>query len=258
MPEEAITHTIDFNKSEQYILSIRLSTDGFSFSIYNPIRDSFILSHQREIKPELSFTANLKEAFKELDFLGYLYKEVNVLWTTKRYTLLPIELFAEDHADTCFYYNFSPKENEIILHDALPKNGAVVLFAMDKSLHVFLSEKYNSIQFSSSLKAPAEHFAVRSRIGSDRKIYMHLYTKGIELYGYERGHLMLLNYYACEQTSDRAYFLLYAWKQLGMDQLKDELYVFGEASNKEELIEELQRFIQHIVRLNLPTELNKP
>ena len=30
---------IDFTKSKQYTLSIRLSTDGFSFSIYNPIHD---------------------------------------------------------------------------------------------------------------------------------------------------------------------------------------------------------------------------
>ena len=30
---------IDFTKSKQYTLSIRISTDGFSFSIYNPIHD---------------------------------------------------------------------------------------------------------------------------------------------------------------------------------------------------------------------------
>ena len=31
--------TTDFNKSEQYTLSIRLSTDGFSFSVFNPLGD---------------------------------------------------------------------------------------------------------------------------------------------------------------------------------------------------------------------------
>ncbi|WP_277112433.1 DUF3822 family protein, partial [Bacteroides stercorirosoris] len=29
--------TIDFSRSEQYTLSIRLSADGFSFSVFNPL-----------------------------------------------------------------------------------------------------------------------------------------------------------------------------------------------------------------------------
>ncbi|WP_349832949.1 DUF3822 family protein, partial [Bacteroides fragilis] len=39
MPDRAIAETIDFGKSEQYTLSIRLSTDGFSFSVFNPLGD---------------------------------------------------------------------------------------------------------------------------------------------------------------------------------------------------------------------------
>ena len=35
-----MTERIDFTKSEQYTLSIRLSADGFSFSIYNPLTDN--------------------------------------------------------------------------------------------------------------------------------------------------------------------------------------------------------------------------
>ena len=39
---------IDFNKSEQYILSIRLSTDGFSFSIYHPQQSEEYISVPRQ------------------------------------------------------------------------------------------------------------------------------------------------------------------------------------------------------------------
>ena len=50
---------IDFTKSKQYTLSIRLSTDGFSFSIYNPIHDDSLSIIEKEIEPSLSLTANL-------------------------------------------------------------------------------------------------------------------------------------------------------------------------------------------------------
>ena len=51
---------IDFTKSKQYTLSIRLSTDGFSFSIYNPIHDNSQSLFEKEVDTSLSLTANLK------------------------------------------------------------------------------------------------------------------------------------------------------------------------------------------------------
>ena len=55
---------IDFTKSKQYTLSIRLSTDGFSFSIYNPIHDDSFSVIEKEIDTSLSLTANLKAVFR--------------------------------------------------------------------------------------------------------------------------------------------------------------------------------------------------
>lgn len=256
MPEEAITDKIDFNKSEQYILSIRLSTDGFSFSIYNPIRDSFVLTRYQETETGLSITANMRKAFKELDFLSYTYKQTNVVLVNKRFTLIPLELFVADQAATYFYYNFSPKENETVLYDILPRSGAAILYAIDKSLYQLLREQYQKVQFHSSVTAMAEHFAVKSRLGSDKKMYVHLRNELIEVYAYERGHLMLLNTYTCGNKADRMYYMLYAWKQLAMNQLTDELCLMGNDDDKAELTEEAGRFIQHVTSLHSVPEFN--
>ena len=103
MPDRAIAETIDFGKSEQYTLSIRLSTDGFSFSIYNPIHDSSLSFFEKEVEASLSLTANLKQAFRELDFLNHTYKRVNILMASRRieayiFLLLPNLLFAEKYS----------------------------------------------------------------------------------------------------------------------------------------------------------------
>ena len=65
---------IDFNKSEQYILSIRLSTDGFSFSIFNPLGEGRFSFHKHGVDDSLSLTANLKQAFRETDWLKNPFK----------------------------------------------------------------------------------------------------------------------------------------------------------------------------------------
>ena len=90
---------IDFSQSEQYTLSIRLSTDGFSFSIYNPIHDDSLSIIEKEINASSSLTANLKTLFHESDFLNHPYKRVNIMMAGKRFTIAPLELFEEEQAE---------------------------------------------------------------------------------------------------------------------------------------------------------------
>ena len=57
--------TFDFTKSEKYILSIRLSTDGFSFSVFNPEGEKDFIITPYSINKNYSMTANVKELFEE-------------------------------------------------------------------------------------------------------------------------------------------------------------------------------------------------
>lgn len=246
MLEKAIVDKLDPNKSKEYILSIRLGTDGFSFSVYNPIRDCILLSQQRDIKEELTLTTNLKEAFRDLDYLSYTYKQVNVTYVNRRFTLVPLELFEEEAVETYFSYNYSSKDNEIVLYNTLNRSGVVVLYGMDRSLHRFLCEHYPQIEFCSFVTPRAEHLALNSRLGSAKKMYAYVHAEFIELYAYERGHLLLLNSFDCKQTPDRMYYILYAWKQLAMDQQTDEL-ILANIEEEHELPKELKRFIQHVL-----------
>ena len=129
---------IDFTKSKQYTLSIRLSTDGFSFSIYNPIHDDSFSVIEKEIDTSLSLTANLKAVFHESDFLGHSYKRVNIMLASKRFTIVPLDLFEEEQADLLFYHNHQKRENETVIYNILKKNNVVIVFGIDRSAYSFL------------------------------------------------------------------------------------------------------------------------
>ena len=66
--------TIDFSKSEQYTLSIRLSADGFSFSVFNPLNEGELFFFDRKVEESLSLTANLKRTFREVEWLKHPYR----------------------------------------------------------------------------------------------------------------------------------------------------------------------------------------
>ncbi|NDV66436.1 DUF3822 family protein [Bacteroides sp. 224] len=245
MPERATLET----------LSIRLSADGFSFSIYNPISDNSIHYFDYKVDQALSLAANLKQAFKELDFLSRAYKRVNVIVVSKRFTLIPLELFDDEMAETLFYYNHPVWDNEKVLYNILRKYGTVILFAFDKSVYTSIGEHYPDTKFYSQSSSLIEYFSMKSRSGNTKKMYVYVHQNFIDVYCFERGQLLLVNSFTCKQTEDRIYYLLYVWKQLNMDQLRDELNLTGELPDKEQLIKGLQRFVQQVFVINPSADL---
>lgn len=100
---------IDFNKSEQYILSIRLSTDGFSFSIYHPQQSEEVYFSSSPVNTQRSMAANVKAYLTETEELKHRFKQVNILIHTSRYTTLPLELYEDEQTDLLFYQNLPHK-----------------------------------------------------------------------------------------------------------------------------------------------------
>ena len=248
--------TVNFAKSEQYTLSFRLGTDGFSFSIYNPIQENSLSVLEKEIDMSLSLTANLKSSFRELEFLTYSYKRVNVMITGKRFTIIPLELFEDEQAEIIFHHNHPKRENEIILYNVLKKNSIVVIFGIDKSAYSFLLEQYPDARFYSQSSPLIDLFSTKSRLGNSRKMYASLRPDAIDLYCFERGHLLLANSFECAHIQDRIYYLLYTWKQLGFDQERDELHLTGVLADKEVLIKELKKYILQVFITNPATNID--
>ena len=247
---------IDFTKSKQYTLSIRLSTDGFSFSIYNPIHDDSFSVIEKEIDTSLSLTANLKAVFHELDFLGHSYKRVNIMLASKRFTIVPLDLFEEEQADLLFYHNHQKRENETVIYNILKKNNVVIVFGIDRSAYSFLTEQYPEARFYSQSTPLIEYFSVKSRLGNSKKMYVSVREEGIDIYCFERGHLLLANSFECFHTEYRIYYLLYAWKQLEFNQERDELHLTGTLPDKEILMNELRKFILQVFIMNPATNID--
>lgn len=241
---------MDFSKSEQYTLSIRLSTDGFCFSVFNPLDNGNLSIFDRSVEESLSLTANLKQTFRELEWLHNPFYNVHVLMADKRYTFIPLESFEDEQVETVFYHNHPKRENEIVQYNILHRDNIVVLFGMDKSAHAFLREQYPGVKFYSQTSPLIEYFSAKSRLGNSRKMYVHFRKESADIYSFERGHLLLANSFDCKETADRLYYLLYIWKQLGLEQERDELHLTGDLTDKETLLSELRKFIRQVFIMN--------
>jgi hypothetical protein len=242
--------SIDFSKSEQYTLSIRLGTDGFSFSLFDALSDGESWIADRAVDVSTSLLVNLKQTVREEKWLSNPFRKVYVLIDDSRFTMLPLELFEDEQAEAFFHQNFAPVSNEVVRYQLLHRSNVVVLFGVDKSLLTYLEAQFHEVNIRSQAAMLMEYFSQKSTLGNNRKLYAYIHSAKLDVYCYERRRLLLANSFDCRLTPDRMYYLLYVWNQLGFDQERDELNLCGELTDKDALLNGLKKYVRQVFVLN--------
>lgn len=238
---------IDFTHSERYVLSLRLDTDGFAFAVTDPsVREAETWHADWAVDESLSLTANLKQAFAGKAELSRPYRRVNVLLATRRFTLMPLELFEDEQADAVFHYNHPRWENEEVRYNVLHSNNLVVLFGIDQSVTDWMCGRQPDVRFYAQVSPLLDGFALKSRQSRTRRMYVHVRRESVEVFCYTQGRLLLCNSYPCSQEGDRLYALLYAWTSQDFDQEQDELLLCGRVSGNDGWVSRLKQFVQKV------------
>ncbi|MBQ8443701.1 MAG: DUF3822 family protein [Bacteroides sp.] len=250
---------IDFSKSEQYTLSIRLSADGFSFSVHRSSWNDDFFYAEYPVNVSCSMTANLKKMLQAKEELKHPYGQINILIDTPRFTSVPFDLFEDEETEALFYHNFPERENETILCNILGKSNIALLFGMDKHAHQLLGEQFPNARIFACVCPLIEYFTQKSRESNQRRLYAYFQAHQMTVFAFDKGKLLLVNTFNCKQTSDQIYYILYVWQQLGFNQEKDQLLLTGKMENKEELLTELNKFLRQVTPLpmqdNLPFDI---
>lgn len=248
---------IDLSNSLQYKLSIRLSSDGFSFSITDPNCDNNFLFSSFDVSSGCSMSVNVKEMLSSTEYFKRKYKKVDVIVDSSRFTIVPSELIDESKLEDIIYYNFQRISNEEVFLNKLNKSGEVIIFGFDKHAIQFLKEHFHDINVICSVASIADYFSQKSAICSNKRMYVDICQDNMKVFCYDNNKLLLINRYSCKENSDRIYYLLYIWKNLGFNKEKDFIILNGNVRRKDEMIKELQTFVPHVFNFLPKAEFNR-
>ena len=113
---ELFDETLDINSTENYELSVQLSSSELTFCLLDTIRNKFILLRSSEPDDNRYFSYEaLNELISRDDFLVRKYKKVNIILPSRKFTLVPSPLFDPGKKEDYFSFNLNREENEIIL-----------------------------------------------------------------------------------------------------------------------------------------------
>lgn len=242
-----MTDNFNIANSERYSMSIRLSADGFSFCLSDEDSDNEPLFREYEVNRAYSITANIKEMLASDQLFEANFKSVSILTDTTRFTPVPFEIFEDEGMEKLFYYNFDERDNEIVMCNITGRSDMAVLFGMDRHAHMLLEERFPDARFFASATPLAEYF---SRMATDmtmRVLHAHIHEEVTSLFSYSGGgRPILINSFRCSEIDDRLYYLIHAWKVIGLDREKDILKISGDAARLEDITCSARRFIRNV------------
>ena len=87
-----------------------------------------------------------------------------------------------------------------------------------------------------------------------RQMYVQLDDQHLLISCFNRGKLLFSNSFPVARSQSIPYYILYVWKQLDLDALRDNLWLSGELRTDNLRVEQLRKFVYHVNPIEIPSE----
>ncbi|NPA37111.1 MAG: DUF3822 family protein [Chlorobi bacterium] len=250
---DVIDDSFDKNLSTSYFLSIRVSPDGLSFSVLDPVRNVYILLRSFDYdKPDENFVKTQEHLIMD-PVLNYTYKRVYFLFETQDATLVPGALYNEKEAANALKLTsgkdlgaYAVKSRKIKLADAWN------VFAIPDYLYFLVKSQFSEISFYQQYSPLIEANLITGKIEPEPVMYLNLRQHSFDVVVLEKYSIRFCNSFKYRNTAEFAYFALNVLKQLNLDQQKVKIHMSGRADCANECLNLTRRYVRNVFINSLP------
>lgn len=237
-------------------LTIRVSRYAMSFSVADNEAAGQIEYVPYPMKGGVSVAANLREAFVEEPLLQKGWKKVLVMVSTP-VVIVPADGFSEATAAEIYNHAVPEHESDHVMFSVLTQLNAVALFAVNKDLKTVVDDHFEDAKWCPVCQSVWNYMHRRSYAGMRRKLYAYFYDRHLSLFSFAENRFRFINTFDGTNRHDSVYFILSVWKQLALDMKRDELHLVGDIPEREEMTEQLRKFLQNVYRINPSGDFNR-
>ncbi|MDR1918135.1 MAG: DUF3822 family protein [Tannerellaceae bacterium] len=245
--------TLTTEHSEKYIMSIRLWSGGLSFSAYNPAEGQSFFYREVKFDRTIPYVTSLKELFFENECLTWTYKRTYVLCVSSQYTLVPGQWIRDKQRSPFLSFNFSSPEKRC-MSNLVEEGQAELIFGLDEEIYEFCARSLTRPIFTHHITSQLITLKQQSRNETVNHMHVVLHHRMVDITCFSGDKLLFVNSFDFEQLNDLLYYILCVWKQTGMNQLTDVLFLAGETGLCNRVNQSLQTYIRHIGRTEIPAK----
>ena len=171
------------------------------------------------------------------------WAEIKVFSAFNHFSLTP-EVFTENQlGQQIISYNSDVKtESEELMQSINQKYGVQFYYSFPKHFY----QKIKDLSSVSNFHFSGERFLDSVNINKDNEIHINLYHNQVEFLALENGKLVLYNNLDATSEIDFLYFIMFTLSKIGFDINKTHFYIYGEISENDTFISELEKFVPAI------------
>lgn len=237
-------------------LVIRISRNSLSFATISNEVNGQITFKPYILNTGISIAANLREAFRTQELLQDTYFRVLIMIDTPA-LMVPIELFHEEEQRSLYLHTFQGHEQDEIVNTVLPDLNCVAVFSVNRDLKLVLDDHFATPTFIAATAPVWRYLHQRSYMGVREKLYAYFHDRRMEVFTFGQNRFKFCNTFETHDGHDELYYLLYTWKQTGLQADRDEMHIVGDIPDCEWLMEELQKYIKRVYTINPAGDFNR-
>ncbi len=233
--------TSEIIHNNNYSLSIRFQSDGFSFYVYD---ESEKLLSKKELKnPVLSATEKaIFQTVANEPESQLVFKNIQLICESGIYTLIPTEFFTEETATNFLHFEQEQEKNEKIIFHHLEYPKSTLISAIP--LHFFnaMQKLYPGVTIKHHL---AEFLSDKLKNYEKDSLHVLVRSKTIDIVVFKNNNIEMTNSFSYSTPEDFVYFTLNVFEKLSLNNetLQTRIYNLGQ---KEETKELLKKYINRL------------
>ncbi len=240
-----LPENIDLAQSEKYILSIRLTPDGFSFCIYSPDDPTIFHFQETSLGNKLSYVDNIKKLIFDLGFFSQAFHKTTVTTVSPHYTLVPDPFFDRKKVKELFQFNFHEPQG-IVLSEVSSNGSYHIVFDMQEEVHAFLLRNLWNSTFHHHITSLLQLFETDPKAENQKTCFIDFHDKSASIICFTGEKLLSANTLPGVNPNDTTYYIASVWEKLNFSQTTDRLCLSGEIDAQNTVIDTLKRLIRNV------------
>ena len=230
-------------------LNLLFTKDGLQYQIS---KNKTVLEENSFFIDEESPKNLLSEKLDEI-LTQKKFQEINVVSALNHFALMP-ETFKEHELGHDLIALNAPtdKETEELMLSVNKKYEIQFYYTFPKEFY----DQLKAVSWPSYFNFSGEKFLNSIASKNGKEIHINLYHNQCEFFAIEKGKVILYNNLDVNSEVDFLYFVMFTLSKIGFSINDTSFFVYGETTENETFISELQKFVKNIKIIfdNIPTK----
>ncbi len=237
--------SFEIEKTKNYILSIQVCLDGFSFLITDPNENQILVIKNSPLKisNENLLARHLKEWLESEVLLRNSFEIVRIFYYSENFTLIPEEYFGRERQRNLTSMLFDKKLSGNFIENKIENLGITLFFPVPHEIVNVLNQFFKNIEIihpiTSLIKSGVEK-------GKENLSFLLSTTRSFYFVVFENGKLLLANSFQNQHPNDLVYNVINSFQQLEISRSETELFIAVAIDQKTEIESLLKPYFNNI------------